>query len=252
MKIGLSPKTFALLLCAALLAGTAVAQSQGKGKGQGQGQGQNKSQGKGHEKGQGKSDARHEQGAARAEHDRGDRRAARGQQSIARRRTVVFTRTDQSAVRDYYQRGSGLPPGLAKRGGDLPPGLRRQLQRNGTLPPGLQQRLEPLPAALEQRLAPLPAGDPRNIRCESDGSGRRYCWADTYGGVRLLRQQGNAACTEGSTWGYTTRGIWTSNGCRADFEVLPTTYYRGMIGPDVVVVENRTQRIIDVIRNVLR
>jgi hypothetical protein len=39
-----------------------------------------------------------------------------------------------------------------------------------------------------------------------------------------------------------------SNGCRADFEVLPTTYYRGMIGQDVVVVENRTQRIIDIIR----
>lgn len=34
---------------------------------------------------------------------------------------------------------------------------------------------------------------------------------------------------------------------------LPATYYyRGRVGPDVVIVDNRTQRIVDIIRDVLR
>jgi len=202
-------------------------------------------------KSQGKGQAKHRQGAVLSADDRDrkdDRAGNRKSASASRRTPVLFTRRDRQVVRDYYRGSSNLPPGLAKRGGDLPPGLRKQLQRNGTLPPGLQKRLEPLSADLERRLSPLPVGTSRNIRCETGSSGRRYCWVDTRGGVRLSRQISDAACTEGSTWGYTNRGVWVSNGCRADFEVLPTTYYRGMIGQDVVVVENRTQRIIDIIR----
>ncbi len=60
----------------------------------------------------------------------------------------------------------------------------------------------------------------QTIRCESDGNVRKYCRADTLGGVRLSREISEAACTQGSTWGYTTRGVWVSNGCRADFEML--------------------------------
>ena len=41
-------------------------------------------------------------------------------------------------------RGSGLPPGLAKRGGDLPPGLQRHIERTGHLPPGLEKRRAPI------------------------------------------------------------------------------------------------------------
>jgi len=63
----------------------------------------------------------------------------------------------------YSNRGSNLPPGLAKRGGNLPPGLERQLERNGTLPPGLQKRLEPCPVELERQLPALPAEYRRGV-----------------------------------------------------------------------------------------
>jgi hypothetical protein len=48
---------------------------------------------------------------------------------------------------------------------------------------------------------------------------RHYCDADTRDGVRLLRQRSDAACRQGSSWGYDRRGIWVDRGCRADFEV---------------------------------
>jgi hypothetical protein len=69
----------------------------------------------------------------------------------------VFSAHEREVITRYYvNRGSNLPPGLAKRGGDLPPGLQKHLERNGTLPPGLQKRLEPCPVELERQLPPLP------------------------------------------------------------------------------------------------
>ena len=64
------------------------------------------------------------------------------------------------------------------------------------------------------------SGSTQTLRCESENDARKYCRADTGGGVRLSRQLSDAACTEGSTWGYTARGIWVSNGCRADFDLF--------------------------------
>jgi hypothetical protein len=60
----------------------------------------------------------------------------------------------------------------------------------------------------------------QTLRCESENGVRKYCRADTGGGVRLSRQISEADCIQGSTWGYTSRGVWVSNNCRADFEVL--------------------------------
>jgi hypothetical protein len=40
--------------------------------------------------------------------------------------------------------------------------------------------------------------------------------------VTLIRQLGNDRCEQGSTWGYTDRGIWVDRGCRAEFAL----YYR--------------------------
>ncbi|MBI1897391.1 MAG: hypothetical protein HYS04_12830 [Acidobacteria bacterium] len=73
--------------------------------------------------------------------------------------SVVFGPQDVRIIDDYYRtRGSGLPPGLAKRGGDLPPGLQKHLVRNGTLPPGLQKKVVAFPPDLETRLPTLPGG----------------------------------------------------------------------------------------------
>jgi hypothetical protein len=63
---------------------------------------------------------------------------------------------------------------------------------------------------------------PPRLRCESVQSnnyGRKYCPADTRGGVRFIRQIGGSACNQGSNWGYDTHGVWVDNGCQAEFEM---------------------------------
>jgi hypothetical protein len=40
--------------------------------------------------------------------------------------------------------------------------------------------------------------------------------------VSLIRQLGNDRCEQGSSWGYTDRGIWVDRGCRGEFGL----YYR--------------------------
>jgi hypothetical protein len=57
------------------------------------------------------------------------------------------------------------------------------------------------------------------ITCASDDGRRKVCPADTSNGVQLVRQRSNAKCTEGSSWGQDSRGIWVDKGCEADFVV---------------------------------
>jgi len=57
------------------------------------------------------------------------------------------------------------------------------------------------------------------IVCESDNSNRHFCSADTSHGVRLVRQLSRSACVQGRSWGFTDRGIWVRDGCRAEFVV---------------------------------
>lgn len=117
------------VLMAGLICWTAYAQGNSQGKGKG----------KGHNK-----------------HDQGDDESQRGK--------YVFGVHDREVITHFYSnRGSNLPPGLAKRGGNLPPGLEKQLERNGTLPPGLQKRVEPCPVELERQLPPLPAEYRRGV-----------------------------------------------------------------------------------------
>jgi hypothetical protein len=57
----------------------------------------------------------------------------------------------------------------------------------------------------------------RTVVCESDFSGRHNCAADTSGGIQLSRQLSRTNCILNKTWGYDSRGIWVSKGCRAEF-----------------------------------
>jgi hypothetical protein len=66
------------------------------------------------------------------------------------------------------------------------------------------------------------AAEPRTIRCESSARETVRCGGDTSGGVTLARQLSRAGCWYDETWGYDARGVWVSNGCRADF-TLGTT-----------------------------
>ncbi|MCB1635130.1 MAG: DUF3011 domain-containing protein [Xanthomonadales bacterium] len=63
------------------------------------------------------------------------------------------------------------------------------------------------------------SGLARSIICESIERGTQHCPADTRGGVSLSVQYSKASCRQGSTWGYDNRGIWVSNGCRAQFDL---------------------------------
>lgn len=58
-----------------------------------------------------------------------------------------------------------------------------------------------------------------SLVCESIDNGQHYCPADTSGGVMLSVQHSKASCRQGSSWGYDSRGIWVSNGCRAQFDL---------------------------------
>lgn len=55
------------------------------------------------------------------------------------------------------------------------------------------------------------------VRCESHDGRLRYCDADVRGGVRLSRRLSRTDCIRGHNWGYDDRGIWVTQGCRAEF-----------------------------------
>jgi len=58
------------------------------------------------------------------------------------------------------------------------------------------------------------------LTCSSEDGKRHYCTADTRWGIRLVKQRSGSPCTQGSTWGYDSNGVWVDRGCRADFEIL--------------------------------
>lgn len=64
------------------------------------------------------------------------------------------------------------------------------------------------------------------LYCASDDFDVHGCPADTYLGVRIVRQRSEAPCIYGRTWGYDQRGIWVDRGCRADFAVGSRQSYR--------------------------
>jgi hypothetical protein len=59
------------------------------------------------------------------------------------------------------------------------------------------------------------------VRCPSDGYRYRFCQVDLGNGGRayLQRQESNAACIEGRTWGWNRAGIWVDQGCSGVFTI---------------------------------
>ena len=57
------------------------------------------------------------------------------------------------------------------------------------------------------------------VLCESDYNHTHTCNTDTRFGVELKRQISRTDCVFNRTWGYNSRGVWVSNGCRAEFNV---------------------------------
>lgn len=67
----------------------------------------------------------------------------------------------------------------------------------------------------------------RSIRCESEDRRTRHCGVDTRGGVRIGRRLSKAPCIQGRSWDYDRRGVWVSEGCRAEFVVGAGGYRPG-------------------------
>jgi Protein of unknown function (DUF3011) len=63
----------------------------------------------------------------------------------------------------------------------------------------------------------------QTVVCESRSSQRSYCRADTRFGVQLMREMSRNNCVVNRTWGFDGKGVWVSNGCRAEFG-LKTRY----------------------------
>lgn len=58
------------------------------------------------------------------------------------------------------------------------------------------------------------------FKCESSDGSQRHCSSRYPGDIRIVKQLSRSACIEGDTWGRDRDGVWVSNGCRAEFEVL--------------------------------
>ena len=57
----------------------------------------------------------------------------------------------------------------------------------------------------------------QTVVCESESSKRTYCKADARFGVKLMREISGNNCVVNQTWGSDGKGVWVSNGCRAEF-----------------------------------
>lgn len=68
-------------------------------------------------------------------------------------------------------------------------------------------------------------GGRRIIRCESRDQRTAYCGVDVSGSVRIVNQLSSSSCIQGRTWGADNRGLWVTDGCRADFEITPNQGY---------------------------
>ena len=84
-------------------------------------------------------------------------------------------------------------------------------------------------------------GGTTQVSCESSGRERRECPIPPNAGVRLARQLSSAPCQLNRTYGYDTRAIWVSNGCRGLFDVARSGYPGGGEG-DVSTIACFSQR----------
>jgi Protein of unknown function (DUF3011) len=65
-----------------------------------------------------------------------------------------------------------------------------------------------------------PGGRSTVVRCSSQDGGRKTCPAGGRIGNALVDQQfSGSPCIQGTTWGFDSRNLWVTRGCRADFRV---------------------------------
>ncbi|HUP60906.1 MAG TPA: DUF3011 domain-containing protein [Thermoanaerobaculia bacterium] len=83
---------------------------------------------------------------------------------------------------------------------------------------------------------PLPMGQTMLV-CESKNGRRMHCPADTRYGASLYRQNSESGCIFNSTWGFDSKGVWVTSGCRGEFAV-------NTLVPQTVVIQQPPQIVI--------
>ncbi len=63
------------------------------------------------------------------------------------------------------------------------------------------------------------SGGPAKVTCRSFKGTWKFCAANVNKTVVLKNQISNRSCRRGLTWGFVTDGIWTADGCSAQFDV---------------------------------
>ncbi|MEG0184202.1 MAG: DUF3011 domain-containing protein [Stenotrophomonas sp.] len=61
--------------------------------------------------------------------------------------------------------------------------------------------------------------DGERVVCESYAQKEKQCRVRVRHDVRLVKQKSVTPCVEDRNWGWDRRGIWVSDGCRAEFRV---------------------------------
>jgi hypothetical protein len=61
--------------------------------------------------------------------------------------------------------------------------------------------------------------DGERLVCESYENKEKQCRIRVRHDVRLVKQKSVTPCTEDRNWGWDRRGVWVSDGCRAEFRV---------------------------------
>ena len=72
----------------------------------------------------------------------------------------------------------------------------------------------------------LPASAEMKVRCDSNDGHYHECVAGPADSVTVARTWSKTKCVRGDNWGYRDGMIWVDEGCRADFNVVPS--YNGM------------------------
>jgi hypothetical protein len=88
---------------------------------------------------------------------------------------------------------------------------------------GCRGVFEVTPPSITQPNQPTPFSRSYLLRCESSRNQTSECPVDPSATVKLATQRSGTTCTEGQTWGRLGSSIYVARGCRAEFEVTPSS-----------------------------
>src|SRR6185503_19461274 len=86
----------------------------------------------------------------------------------------------------------------------------------------------------------LPASAEIKVRCDSNDGHYHECVAGPAESVNVARLWSKTKCVRGENWGYRDGMIWVDEGCRADFNVVPS---HGMTSSGNDTYDNRGGRM---------